>query len=77
MGDETEKAFKKVTTTHYFGRGAGLVKLVFEDGELVLQGLSERLEQEPAANAVEAKPAPQEARTDAPANGGKPWWKFW
>jgi hypothetical protein len=83
QGDETEKAFKKVTTTHYFGKGAGLVKLVFEDGELVLSGMREVAEpaaqDRPSASegATARASAPSAAREDAPAKRGRPWWKFW
>jgi hypothetical protein len=79
QSDETEKAFKKVTTTHYFGKGAGLVKLLFEDGELVLSGLGLGPEppQAEATQASAAAPARPATRADAPVSGGKPWWKFW
>ncbi len=78
--DDADRAFKRVTTTHYFGKGAGLVKLIFEDGELALT----KLEAAPAMESPIAPPpteitTPQSQRQAAEraANGGKPWWKFW
>lgn len=81
-GDESEKAFKKVTTTHYFGKGAGLVRLIFEDGDLVLRQMEAMA---PPAETAAASPATSAdaAKTSSPnanqvsTNGGKPWWKFW
>ncbi len=75
--DESEKAFKKVTTTHYFGKGAGLVKLLFEDGDLQLAKVEASTEvPEPAVD-----PSPSSAETppkELPSTkSGKPWWKFW
>jgi hypothetical protein len=77
-GEESDKVFKKVTTTHYFGKAAGLVKLLFEDGELLLSGIiaapEEPLESTPATTSPTAT-------SDSPARNsssrGKPWWKFW
>lgn len=76
-GDDTEKAFKKVTTTYYFGKGAGLVKLVFEDGDLALSRI-EAMEEE-IAPASDTSISPPDSRTspERSQNGGKPWWKFW
>lgn len=79
-GDDADKAFKRVTTTHYFGKGAGLVRLLFEDGELVLAKMEAVSPPENAVVQTTAEPPattrPQKA-TERSANGGKPWWKFW
>jgi hypothetical protein len=79
-GDDADRAFKRVTTTHYFGKGAGLVKLIFEDGELALT----KMEAAPTAEVVAPPPAEENSATPNPRsnseranNGGKPWWKFW
>jgi hypothetical protein len=77
-GEDADKAFKKVTTTHYFGKGGGLVKLLFEDGELVLS----RIEAGVAAAEAPSSPAPASERSpqagaERNALGRKPWWKFW
>ena len=80
VGDESDKAFKKVTTTHYFGKGAGLVRLVFDEGELTLSNIVASTEEapSPAAQASATASAPEPASRNSPnKNGGKPWWKFW
>lgn len=80
VGEFADKIFKKVTTTHYFGKGAGLVKLVFESGELCL---SRTIEDTPALEATENPPqvaVPSEVPNtdaDSEAPSGRPWWKFW
>ena len=76
---EADRAFKKVTTTHYFGKGAGLVRLVFEAGDLVLVN-REALEEAPTTSPISmptANPAAPSNPQDAPNKSGKPWWKFW
>lgn len=76
--EEAERAFKKVTTTHYFGKGAGLVKILFESGELALVSREAALESDTNSSV----PAPVPTASDAPRSqdtprSGKPWWKFW
>lgn len=73
-GHEADRAFKRVTTTHYFGRGAGLVRLVFEGGELELTGMK------PVEDAgIPHAPLPSESSGTGLASNPdrKPWWKFW
>ncbi len=77
-GDETEKAFKKVTTTYYFGKGAGLVKLIFEDGDLALSRIEAgALEETPPAAPLHSPTSPAVSAPRPNNPGRKPWWKFW
>lgn len=76
---EADRAFKKVTTTHYFGKGAGLVRLVFEAGDLVLvkrEALEESVAS-PVASIPTANPEASANQQESSTKSGKPWWKFW
>jgi hypothetical protein len=75
QGDDVEKAFRKVTTTHYFGKGAGLVKLVFDQGELCIARM-ETVEGTESPSVTPASAAPAEAPRTSESQR-KPWWKFW
>jgi hypothetical protein len=70
-----EKAFRKVTTTHYFGKGAGLVKLVFDQGELCIARIEAVPETESPAEAHHHAPPAESGRNGESQR--KPWWKFW
>lgn len=79
LGDFEDKTFKKVTTTHYFGKGAGLVRLVFESGELNLSRMIPGTPKlEVSSNEEVAAPTSiPNSNSEMPQGGGKPWWKFW
>lgn len=80
-GDDKDKHFKKVTTTHYFGKGLGLVKLVFEGGELCLSRVKES--SFPDMSAENRSSSSEESSIDEIVQDGstngrrRPWWKFW
>jgi hypothetical protein len=78
MGEASDKVFKKATTTHYFGKGAGLIKLLFEDGELALTRIEAGpTEDSPLLDEEQAQPTAPVSSTERGASRAKPWWKFW